>query len=225
MSKVTNEKTRKEISERTAIKAIITSYVCYGIITFFIYNLIKNAVSSAILENIHNNIDALGYIIPTMFGIISLVIIHILCRLSTVDVFKKCSMDTSKTDYVMKNLKIFFVVIILVSIFYSFTSLFVSLNYDSQSVQILTMQYNKIFSSEHSQELVNEMIDNFNTFRNYAFKDSFISEAFFIVGFISLSSFQRKMLETYNGKDLKLTTENKDNKEIKNKNKNSKTEK
>ena len=40
----------------------------------------------------------------------------------------------------------------------------------------------------------------------YAFKDAFISEAFFIIGFISLSSFQRNMIETYNGKAPRKST-------------------
>ncbi len=190
----------KEISGRTAIKAIITSYVCYGLITFFLYNLLKSSISSALISNINNNLSVLAYVVPTMFGIITLCLIHILCRFSTIDVFKKCTMDISKTDYVMKNLKIFFVIVILVSIFYSFTSLFISVNLDSQSVQISTMEYTKIFSPEHSKLLVDEMVNNFNKFRDYAFKDAFISEVFFIVGFISLSSFQRKMIETYNGK-------------------------
>ena len=182
----------KEISGRTAIKAIITSYVCYGLITFFLYNLLKSSISSALISNINNNLSVLAYVVPTMFGIITLCLIHILCRFST--------MDISKTDYVMKNLKIFFIIVILVSIFYSFTSLFISVNLDSQSVQISTMEYTKIFSPEHSKLLVDEMVNNFNKFRDYAFKDAFISEVFFIVGFISLSSFQRKMIETYNGK-------------------------
>ena len=42
------------------------------------------------------------------------------------------------------------------------------------------------------------MIKDFNNFKDYAFKDTFISEIFFIIGFISLASFQRKMIETYN---------------------------
>ena len=224
MSTVTKEKTRKEISERTAIKAIITSYVCYGLITFFIYNLLKSAVSSAIINNIHNNISILGYVVPAMFGILSVCLIHILCRLSTIDVFKKCSMDTSKTDYVMRNLKIFFVVIILTSIVYSFISLNMSLNLDSQSIQLSSLQYSQVFSIEHTKQLEQEMQTEFNNFRDYAFKDAFISEIFFIIGFISLSSFQRKMLETYNGKSPKnLEKIEKENSNIKNKNKEAKT--
>ena len=196
-------KEKKTITEKTAIKAIITSYVCYGLLTFFMFNLIKSSVSSAILRYITLNLSALGYLIPTIFGILSLCIIHLLCRISTIDVFKKCSMDTSKTSYVMKNLKIFFVIVILFSIFYSFITLAISINLDLQAVNISSMQYRQVFSTKHTQLLTEEMIENFNNFRDYAFKDTFISEAFFVVGFISLSSFQRKMLETYNGKEPK----------------------
>lgn len=198
MSKKSKEKAKKVISERTAVKAIITSYVCYGLLIFFMFNLLKNSVSSAILANIEQNLPKLGYIVPTLFGIITICLIHILCRICTLDVFKKCKLDKEKEKYVNRNLKIFFVVIILFSIFYSFISLSIAVNMDLQSVNLSSVQYGQVFSPLFTKELTNEMIKDFNNFKDYAFKDTFISEIFFIVGFISLASFQRKMIETYN---------------------------
>lgn len=198
MSKKSKENVKKVISERTTVKAIITSYVCYGILIFFMFNLLKNAVSSAILANIEQNLPKLGYIVPIMFGIITVCLIHILCRISTLDVFKKCKLDKEKEKYVNRNLKVFFVVIILFSIFYSFISLSIAVNMDLQSVNLSSVQYGQVFSPLFTEELTNEMIKDFNNFKDYAFKDTFISEIFFIIGFISLASFQRKMIETYN---------------------------
>ena len=198
MSKKSKENVKKVISERTTVKAIITSYVCYGILIFFMFNLLKNAVSSAILANIEQNLPKLGYIVPIMFGIITVCLIHILCRISTLDVFKKCKLEKEKEKYVNRNLKVFFVVIILFSIFYSFISLSIAVNMDLQSVNLSSVQYGQVFSPLFTEELTNEMIKDFNNFKDYAFKDTFISEIFFIIGFISLASFQRKMIETYN---------------------------
>ena len=198
MSKKSKGNVKKVISERTTVKAIITSYVCYGILIFFMFNLLKNAVSSAILANIEQNLPKLGYIVPIMFGIITVCLIHILCRISTLDVFKKCKLDKEKEKYVNRNLKVFFVVIILFSIFYSFISLSIAVNMDLQSVNLSSVQYGQVFSPLFTEELTNEMIKDFNNFKDYAFKDTFISEIFFIIGFISLASFQRKMIETYN---------------------------
>ena len=198
MGKHNKEKVKKEISEKVAVKAIITSYICYGFIFFFIYNILKNTVSTSILENIQKNLNQLGYLIPVLFGILTLFIIHLLCRLSTVDVFRKCTMDPKKTKYVMQNLKVFFVGLILVSLVYTYVSLYVSINIDSQSVLMSTMQYSKVFSPGFTTKLSQEMLTNFNNFRDYAFKDAFISEVFFVVAIISLSSFQRKMLDVYN---------------------------
>ena len=198
MSKKSKENVKKVISERTTVKAIITSYVCYGILIFFMFNLLKNAVSSAILANIEQSLPKLGYIVPIMFGIITVCLIHILCRISTLDVFKKCKLDKEKEKYVNRNLKVFFVVIILFSIFYSFISLSIAVNMDLQSVNLSSVQYGQVFSPLFTEELTNEMIKDFNNFKDYAFKDTFISEIFFIIGFISLASFQRKMIETYN---------------------------
>lgn len=207
MSKKSKENVKKVISERTTVKAIITSYVCYGILIFFMFNLLKNAVSSAILANIEQNLPKLGYIVPIMFGIITVCLIHILCRISTLDVFKKCKLDKEKEKYVNRNLKVFFVVIILFSIFYSFISLSIAVNMDLQSVNLSSVQYGQVFSPLFTEELTNEMIKDFNNFKDYAFKDTFISEIFFIIGFISLASFQRKMIETYNKSEENETVE------------------
>ena len=207
MSKKSKENVKNVISERTTVKAIITSYVCYGILIFFMFNLLKNAVSSAILANIEQNLPKLGYIVPIMFGIITVCLIHILCRISTLDVFKKCKLDKEKEKYVNRNLKVFFVVIILFSIFYSFISLSIAVNMDLQSVNLSSVQYGQVFSPLFTEELTNEMIKDFNNFKDYAFKDTFISEIFFIIGFISLASFQRKMIETYNKSEENETVE------------------
>lgn len=213
MSKKSKEKAKKVISERTAVKAIITSYVCYGLLIFFMFNLLKNSVSSAILANIEQNLPKLGYIVPTMFGIMTICLIHILCRICTLDVFKKCKLDKEKEKYVNRNLKIFFVVIILFSIFYSFISLSIAVNMDLQSVNLSSVQYGQVFSPLFTKELTNEMIKDFNNFKDYAFKDTFISEIFFIIGFISLASFQRKMIETYNDSEKEENEMVEENKE------------
>ena len=144
MSKKSKENVKKVISERTTVKAIITSYVCYGILIFFMFNLLKNAVSSAILANIEQNLPKLGYIVPIMFGIITVCLIHILCRISTLDVFKKCKLDKEKEKYVNRNLKVFFVVIILFSIFYSFISLSIA---DDNDSSILSKSANQVVFS------------------------------------------------------------------------------
>lgn len=191
-------KEKKQIAERTAIKAIITGYVGYGLIFFFLYNLLKSTISSAILENIESNLGALGYIMPIIFGIITVILIHFLCRLSTIDLFRKCKMDVSKTKYVVKNLKIFFVLVIIFSIFYTFTSLYISLQLDVQSIAMSKAEYLQVFTPAFANKLTNEMLADYNSFRDYAFKDAFISEIFFVIGIVSLSSFQRKMIEEYN---------------------------
>lgn len=194
-------KEKKQIAERVAIKGIVTGYVGYGLIFFFIFNLLKSSVSSAILANIENNLAVLGYVIPAIFGIITVVLIHFLCRLSTVDLFRKCKMDASKTKYVVKNLKIFFVLTIIFSIFYTFTALYISLQLDVQSIAMSKSQYLQVFTPAFANKLTNEMLADYNNFKDYAFKDAFISEIFFVIGIISLSSFQRKMIEEYNGEE------------------------
>lgn len=79
---------KKEISARTTVKAIITGFVSYGIIINFLCLLII-AIGNYFLKNVPGSTARGLYItLPLMAVIIIYFIIHIICRLSTYDVFK-----------------------------------------------------------------------------------------------------------------------------------------
>lgn len=83
----------KEISAKTTVKAIITGFVSYGIIAIFVCLLIF-AIGDHFLSNFSGNITQGLYItLPLLAAIMLYFIIHLICRISTYDVLKKCKVD------------------------------------------------------------------------------------------------------------------------------------
>ena len=202
MSENTNVNTgKKEISEKVAVKAIITSYVCYGLILFFLCNLLKNLIQTAVLSSNLTivTINKLGFLLPAIFGIIISFLIHILSRVCVLDVFRKCKINPEKVDNIVKSLRIFFVLIMLGSIVYSLFTLYIVLNQDTVAMKLVILENKNIFSPKHITQITQSMIEKFVKFRSYAYKDAFISEIFIIGSFLSISSMQKKLINEYNG--------------------------
>ena len=76
----------KEISAKTTVKAIITGFVSYGIITIFICLLIF-AIGNYFLSQFSSTAAQGLYItLPLIAAILLYFIIHLICRISTYDV-------------------------------------------------------------------------------------------------------------------------------------------
>ena len=191
---------KKEISEKVAIKAIITSYVCYGLILFFLCNILKNIIQTAVLSSNLTivTVNKLGFLLPAIFGILISFLIHILSRVCVLDVFRKCKVNPDKINYIVRNLRVFFIIIMFGSILYSFLTLYIVLNQDTTAMQLAIIENKNIFSPQHITNLTTVMIQNFVKFRSYAYKDAFISEIFIIGSFLSIGSMQKKLITEYN---------------------------
>lgn len=81
---------KKEITSKTAVRAIITGFASYGIILLFIYKIIEVFVQKTILNEFSIDQSLLYVVFAAIFSILILVGMHLLCRLSTYDVFRKC---------------------------------------------------------------------------------------------------------------------------------------
>ena len=114
----------KEISAKTTVKAIITGFVSYGIITVFMCLLIF-ALGNYFLSQFSGNAAGGLYItIPLLAAIMLYFIIHLICRISTYDVLKKCKVDPKNYKTITKSLNIF-------TIFSCSNSLFISFSFQS----------------------------------------------------------------------------------------------
>ena len=189
---------KKEISARTTVKAIITGFVSYGIIINFLCLLII-AIGNYFLKNVPGSTARGLYItLPLMAVIIIYFIIHIICRLSTYDVFKKCKTNPDNYKNIIKYINIFFIVCIFLSIILFLGLLNLNLQYQAKSIDYAVLKYNEIFSVEHTNQLKEEMLSTFNSSMENLTTSTIILELGFAISFLSLIPYQRKMILKYN---------------------------
>lgn len=189
---------KKEISARTTVKAIITGFVSYGIIINFLCLLII-AIGNYFLKNVPGSTARGLYItLPLMAVIIIYFIIHIICRVSTYDVFKKCKTNPDNYKNIIKYLNIFFIVCIFLSIILFLGLLNLNLQYQAKSIDYAVLKYNEIFSVEHTNQLKEEMLSTFNDSKENLTTSTIILELGFAISFLSLIPYQRKMILKYN---------------------------
>ncbi|HIT70864.1 MAG TPA: hypothetical protein IAD08_02995 [Candidatus Scatovivens faecipullorum] len=189
---------KKEISARTTVKAIITGFVSYGIIINFLCLLII-AIGNYFLKNVPGSTARGLYItLPLMAVIIIYFIIHIICRLSTYDVFKKCKTNPDNYKNIIKYINIFFIVCIFLSIILFLGLLNLNLQYQAKSIDYAVLKYNEIFSVEHTNQLKEEMLSTFNSSKENLTTSTIILELGFAISFLSLIPYQRKMILKYN---------------------------
>lgn len=189
---------KKEISARTTVKAIITGFVSYGIIINFLCLLII-AIGNYFLKNVPGSTARGLYItLPLMAVIIIYFIIHIICRLSTYDVFKKCKTNPDNYKNIIKYLNIFFIVCIFLSIILFLGLLNLNLQYQAKSIDYAVLKYNEIFSVEHTNQLKEEMLSTFNDSKENLTTSTIILELGFAISFLSLIPYQRKIILKYN---------------------------
>ena len=132
---------KKEITAKTTVKAIITGFVSYGIITIFICYIILT-IANSILNNYSGTSSGGLYItLPMIAVILVYCIIHLVCRMSTYDVFKKCKTNPDNYKKISKFLNLFFIVVILASIILFLWLLNMNLKYQLLTINYCTLKY------------------------------------------------------------------------------------
>lgn len=189
---------KKEISAKTTVKAIITGFVSYGIIVIFICLLIF-AVGNYFLKQFSSSTSRSLYItLPLMAVIFLYFIIHVVCRLSTYDVFKKCNTNPGNYKKIIKTLNIFFIICIILSIILFLSLLYLNLEFQSKSIELAVLKYKEVFSDQHIELLKAEMNDMYNTSKTNLTISTVILEIGVSLSILSLIPYQRKMILKYN---------------------------
>lgn len=188
---------KKEISVRTSVKAIITGFVAYGIILLFLC-LLASLFSGAIINSIENiNKPLIFTIITVIETIILFFLIRTLCKLSTFDVFKKCTTNPENVDPISKKLTVFF---IICAIFFVFVSIFFSIirnNNEYKSIEIVKMQYSQVFSDDFTEQLTNNILKEFEQEKQISLISTIIVDLGLVISFISLIPYQKEILKKY----------------------------
>ncbi len=189
---------KKEITAKTTVKAIITGFVSYGIITIFICFLIL-IIANTILNNFNGTSSRGLYItLPIMAVIFIYYIIHLVCRMSTYDVFKNCKTNPDNYKNITKFLNIFFITIIIASIVLFLELLNLNLKYQTMTIDYTTLKYKEVFSESFVEILRNQMISTYDVYRLNLITATIILEVGCTISFLSLIPYQSKLIRKYN---------------------------
>ena len=102
--KETEEK--KVIPAKTVVKGLITGFVSYGIIIGFLL-LVVALIFSTTISNISDaNQKVLSISLPLLFAFILYFVIHSICKISTIDLFKKCKTNSENLPEISQKMNL-----------------------------------------------------------------------------------------------------------------------
>ena len=184
----------KEKNYKNIIRANILLFFTYTIMILFIFSLIVFWIKYA-LTGFHNEI--LSICLSLMGSIIIFHSIRFACKSSTIDNLKKSKLDKEGSEFFLKRMNLTFVLCIIGSVLFCLSYLILDRLSIENTINQIYIKYSVV-----STELVNKLI-------NYVvaeYKASFFSKLYsiiiielgFVISFLSLVPYQKKILQKYN---------------------------
>ncbi len=206
---------KKHIDKKVAVKALINGFISYGILLMFLFISLIVVVSWALnkyKDSVSYNI--LKFTLPVLAAFLAFLLIRLVCRLSTFDLFKKCKVYKKDVNKISSSMNIFFIGCVIVSIILILVTLNVRFSNQKLDIQRSTDEYYSEFSEPFAEYLTLEMISDFRVDRSITIIQTTIIELGLLFGLFSLISTQKKYIERYNSAE-KEEPEESDNSETK----------
>ena len=194
---------KKQISEKTAVKAIINGFIAYGVL-FAILFLALGGVITYISKFVkEENIIIWEILVSLISCILIYSALHLICKLSNHDLFKNCKLDKEKNTYVCHKLNIFYILCIVFFVILILTSFFVKFTNQKNEIYLSYNKYlNDLSNEKNGQELANnyllEMKEEYDINKKNTLIVSVILKLGIVFSFISLIDYQKALIETYN---------------------------
>ncbi len=188
---------KKEISANTTVKAIITGFASYGIIFYFI-TAVAGVASLNILENTGNANNVKSIIFSVIFAIIAFFIIRLICRVSTLDVFKKCKTNPENYKAITSKLALFYIVFICFCVIVGFTVLHLNIKNEVLDLKKGMLLDETVLTESFAKQLYEDRMKELESKRYIMIIQATIVEVGVVLGFVSLIKYQKEMLDRYN---------------------------
>lgn len=189
---------KKEITAGTTVKAVITGYIAYGVLVGFIVFMIGLAVNWAVSQIPNANYKVLSITLPILGVFFLYFIMHGVCKLSIYDVFNKCKTNKEGLEKVYTRLNLFLLIFVAFSVISVVGLLTMNLNTQKRSIVVASYQYSTIHSQEFTEELTNEMLNDYQKQRQNSIISTIILELGIAMTSFSLIPYQKKLIEEYN---------------------------
>lgn len=189
---------RKEISAGTTVKAVITGYIAYGILLGFIFFMLSFVVNWGINQLPNVNHRSLSITVPLLGVFLLYFVIHVVCKLSIYDVFKKCRTNPSRMEKILTRLNLFILICVALSVVFIVSILILNFNNEKRAIDVAAYQYNSIHSEQFASELTNKMLNDFQEEKVNTIISTVILELGMVISYFSIIPYQKKLIEKYN---------------------------
>ena len=189
---------KKVIPTSTVVKGLITGFISYGVLIYFLVLVIMFGINYAISLFPNPDTKILSVSVPLLLGLFIYVLSHAICKLSTVDLFSKCKTDEDNYPEIKNRMTTFFIVLTIVIIILSNALLCVRILNTEASIDIASNQYSQVFSKEFANSLTNKMLADYNMSKTQTIVSNVIIELAIIFGLLSCIPLQQKLILQYN---------------------------
>lgn len=189
---------KKEITIKTAVKAIITGYIAYGILVGFIVFIIGIAVNWCLSLLPKVNYKVLSITLSLLGAMLLYFVLRGVCKLSIYDVFKKCKTNSNNLPRIISRMNLFVLICVVFYVIASISILIINFNNQEQAIAIAAQQYKSIHSPEFVSALKHEMMIEFNETKTNMIISTIIMELGIVVSWFSIIPLQKKLIKEYN---------------------------
>jgi succinate dehydrogenase/fumarate reductase cytochrome b subunit len=190
--------TKKEIPASTVVKGLITGFISYGILVYFLILVIMLGINYGISLLPHPNTTILSVSIPLLCGLFIYFLTHSICKLSTVDLFSKCKTNKENYQEINSKMKTFFVILTIVLVIVANIILCVRILNTESSINIASSQYSQVFSKEFTSDLTSKMVADYHLHKTQTMISTLITEIAIILGLLTCVPLQEKFIVRYN---------------------------
>ena len=196
---------KKEISEKYAILTIIRLFVSYGILISFLFSAI-----AIILIQLTNNVTFSNELIfrtsiSLILSIFIYVFLHLICKLSNLDLLRKYKLKKEKEPYLCKKMNLFYLLCALFFVLLTITILYFDFSNELSQIDLACKQHFEGISLT-DENLAHAFVNNYkeSALKEFHYNQkmtlvvSIILELGMVYSFISLIPYQKKMLDIYN---------------------------
>ena len=189
---------KKEMSVDKTVKSIISKFIFYAILFWFIITFFSCLYSSVLNSISESHVILITACISLMLSIALYYLSHLLCRASTFDTFKIQKVSEENEKIILRRLNACFIIFIIISFVFSFILLKLSLNRLELAANISISQQSNTFSESYTQDMNTRLIERLNIDKTAVFVQYIVLQCGIIVSALSLVPYQKKMLKLYN---------------------------
>ena len=183
-----------ELNYKKILNSNIILFLSYGILTGFIFILIAFIINNLISMS---TIPLLSTSLSTISGIIIFYILRFVCRSSSIETFKKSKLASEYNNNFLKNMNLFFIICIIISIILCIGYLLVNYSIFSVSINNAYIKYGTV-SPEIASKIITNIRAEYEQTITSRLISSIIIELSLVISFLSLIPYQKQLLEKFN---------------------------